>query len=150
MSSYHRRTCVIKKMGTIKYIVIHCTATDREAKVAFIVRYWKKKLKWKNAGYHFIVDQNGGVTMLQPLHKPSNGVRGYNTSSIHISYIGGIDRNGKPQDTRTQTQYVVIAALIKALQGAYPDAAVLGHGDFPKVKKACPSFEVSTFLKEIA
>ncbi len=137
-------------MRTIKHIVIHCTATNREAKVASIVKYWKEKLGWKNAGYHFIFDQNGRVTMLQPLHKPSNGVRGYNTSSIHISYIGGIDKDGKPQDTRTQSQYVVMAALIKALKGAYPDAVVLGHRDFPKVKKACPSFEVSTFLKEIA
>ncbi len=136
-------------MRKINYLVIHCTATDRDTKVKSILRYWKEKLGWKNAGYHFIVDVTGNVIMLQPLHKPSNGVRGYNSQSIHISYIGGIDQTGKSKDTRTETQYVAMAALIKALKGTYPDAAVLGHRDFPKVWKSCPSFEVATFLKEI-
>ncbi len=136
-------------MRSIKYIVIHCTATSGEAKVESIVRYWKEQLKWKNAGYHFIIDEAGHVTALQPLQKPSNGVRGYNAHSINISYIGGINENGKPKDTRTGAQYVAMESLVKALKGVYPHAVVLGHRDFPKVKKACPSFEVATFLKEI-
>ncbi len=136
-------------MRTIKYIVIHCTATSRDAKVEAIVRYWREKLKWKNAGYHFIIDKTGCVTPLQPLDKPSNGVRGYNANSIHISYIGGVDENSKPKDTRTREKYVAMAALVKALKGTYPDAGVLGHRDFPRVKKACPSFEVNQFLKEL-
>ncbi len=137
-------------MRSIRYIVLHCTATDSDAKVKAILRYWKRQLGWKNAGYHFIIDVAGHVTQLQPLSKPSNGVRGYNAHSIHISYMEGIDQNGKPQDTRTKVQHIAMAALVKALKGAYPDAAILGHRDFPKVNKACPCFEVKQFLKEIA
>jgi len=131
-------------MRDIKYIVLHCTATSQDTKVENIVKYWKERLGWKNVGYHFIIDALGIITQLQPLSKPSNGVKGYNGNSIHVSYIGGKDK-----DDRTMMQHIAQEGIIKALHAAYPDAEILGHCDFPKVTKSCPRFDVKQWLKEI-
>lgn len=131
-------------MREIKYIVLHCTATSQSATVGAIVKYWKEQLKWQNPGYHFIVKSNGEIVQLQPIDKPSNGVKGFNANSIHISYIGG-----QYNDDRTKEQRIAMEGLIKALHGVYPKAVIQGHRDFPNVHKACPNFEVSDWLTEI-
>ena len=130
-------------MRDIKYIVFHCTATGQDATVEGILRYWKERLGWKNPGYHFLIEPNGEVHQLQPLSKPSNGVRGYNKNSIHISYIGG-----KDEDDRTVEQVVAQKALLKSLLAHYPKAEYLGHRDFPNVSKSCPRFNAKDILKE--
>jgi hypothetical protein len=43
-----------------------------------------------------------------------------------------------------------MTTIVKDLQSKYPNAKVLGHRDFPKVSKACPSFDVAAWLKTIA
>lgn len=136
-------------MRVIKHIVLHCTATQPNATVDSIKNYWKNNLGWKNPGYHYIIDEKGKVTKLQPIEKLSNGVRGYNANSIHISYIGGVDKNGKPKDTRTEDQLFAMTDLLMYLKSKFPNAQILGHRDFPNVKKACPSFEVEDYLIEI-
>ena len=131
-------------MREIKYIVLHCTATDQSAKVESIQRYWRENLGWNSPGYHWIILPNGSLRMLQDISKPTNGVAGYNANSIHISYIGGKDR-----DDRTDQQKKAMYELVKKLMKDFPKAEVKGHRDFPGVKKACPNFEVKTWLKEV-
>ena len=128
-------------MRKIIYIVVHCTATQPDTSLASIENYWHNVLKWQNNGYHFIIDKYGNTTNITPLDKIANGVRGYNKNSIHIAYIGGIDKNGKPQDTRTEAQKQSILKLLKGLRVKFPKAKIQGHRDFPNVKKACPSFD---------
>lgn len=136
-------------MRTIKYIVLHCTATDPHASVSGILRYWKDNLGWKSPGYHFLIEANGTVHELQPIEKPSNGVAGYNQTSIHISYVGGIDTKGTAKDTRTPEQIDQQVRLLKDLHMKFPSAIIQGHRDFPGVKKECPSFDVRKWLKTI-
>lgn len=131
-------------MREIKYIVIHCTATPQTATIASIKKYWKDVLKWKSPGYHFIVEPNGNVTQLSELSKPTNGVAGYNASSIHISYIGGVDANNKPIDNRTEFQKQSLLEYVKRFKLQFKNAKVQGHKDFPSVKKACPCFDAKT------
>jgi len=123
-------------MRKIKHIVCHCTATDQDAKVDAILNYWRTKLGWKNPGYHFLIEENGKIHNLQPLEKPSNGVRGYNSTSIHISYIGGKDK-----DDRTDAQKRSMLAVVMTLSAMYPNAIIQGHRDFPNVNKSCPRFD---------
>jgi N-acetylmuramoyl-L-alanine amidase len=136
-------------MRKIDNIVMHCTATAQSAKVESIVNYWKNNLKWKNPGYHFIIEADGTVHNLQPISKPSNGVRGHNATSIHISYIGGIDSKGRGLDNRTSPQKESQISILKELKSKFPAAKILGHRDFPGVKKECPSFDVESWLKEV-
>lgn len=133
-------------MREIKYIAIHCTATSQNAKVQSILNYWKEKRGWTNPGYHFLIEPNGIVHNLQPIEKPSNGVAGFNHCTINIAYIGGIDDKGNPIDNRTEIQKKRMIELLEQLKKQFPNAKILGHRDFPNVKKACPSFKVSEWL----
>ena len=128
-------------MRNINYIAIHCTATQPESSIASIQNYWKNNLGWKNPGYHYIIDRFGNVVNLLPIELVSNGVQGYNSQTINISYVGGIDKSGKPKDTRTEAQKQSILKILKELRVKFPKAKIQGHRDFPNVKKACPSFD---------
>lgn len=128
-------------MRDIDYLVVHCTATQPETKVESIQNYWRKNLGWKSPGYHYMIKADGEIVPLLSIEKVSNGVAGYNSKIINISYIGGIDKAGKPKDTRTSEQKASILKLLKDLKKRFPSAKIQGHRDFPKVNKACPSFD---------
>lgn len=131
----------------IKYIVIHCTATPSNTTIDSIKKYWKEKRGWGDTvGYHYIIKADGDIIQLLDESKNSNGVYAHNSESINVAYIGGIDKAGKPKDTRTRSQENTMFDLIVALTEKYPSAKVMGHRDFPNVAKACPSFDVKTWL----
>ncbi len=128
-------------MRTINYIVVHCTATQPDAKIESIKRYWRDNLKWKNPGYHFMIKADGEIINTLPIEQVSNGVVGWNTQIINISYIGGVDKNNNPKDTRTSEQKASLLKLIRELKSKFAKAKIQGHRDFPNVHKACPSFD---------
>ena len=136
-------------MREIKYIAVHCTATPQTATVSSIQNYWKNVLKWKMPGYHFIIKPDGEVVQLLEIEKVSNGVKGFNSVSINISYIGGVDSQNKPIDNRTEAQKKALLDLLKKLKKQFPKAVIQGHRDFPEVKKACPSFNAKTEYKHL-
>lgn len=135
-------------MRNIKFIVIHCTATQPTATKQAILNHWKSTLKWKNVGYHRLVDANGIIHELARFEQVTNGVKGHNSNSIHFSYIGGIDAAGNPKDTRTLKQSQSLLYLISRAKEQFPDAIILGHRDFKGVAKACPSFDVKKWLEK--
>lgn len=136
-------------MREIKYITIHCTATQPNTKKEAILNYWKNTLKWKTVGYHRLIDANGVIHELAKYEQVTNGVKGYNSNSIHFSYIGGIDESGRPKDTRTIKQKESLLYLIKQAKKQFPNAIVQGHRDFKGVVKACPSFDAKSEYKDI-
>ena len=143
-------------MRNIKYIVLHCTATPQDTKIASIERFWKETLGWKNPGYHFIIEADGNVVQLLPIQQIANGVKGHNEHAIHISYIGG--QNG--QDNRTVQQEAAQIELVEKYKKAFPAAQVLGHRDLSpdldgdgiiepqEWTKECPSFDVASWVKK--
>jgi N-acetylmuramoyl-L-alanine amidase len=137
-------------MRSIKYIVLHCTATPQTTTVASIQRYWAVNLKWRNPGYHFIILPDGTIVQLQSISAVANGVMGYNSTSIHISYIGGGGYGKVPAvDNRTAQQIASQIKLLRKLKKMFPEAEIKGHRDFPNVRKDCPSFSPEEFLKGI-
>jgi N-acetylmuramoyl-L-alanine amidase len=132
---------------TIRRVVFHCTATQLNATVEAILRYWKNVLGWKNPGYHIIVTGDGSWTLLQDFNKITNGVQGMNSDSLHISYIGGIDRNGKALDTRTEKQTEILETIYLTLKSKFPSLTFHGHNEFSN--KSCPSFNVKNWLSEV-
>ena len=136
-------------MREIKFLAVHCTATPQTATVSSIHNYWKNVLKWKMPGYHFIIKPDGEVVQLLEIEKVSNGVKGFNSVSINISYIGGVDNQNKPIDNRTEAQKKALLDLLKKLKKQFPKAIIQGHRDFPEVKKACPSFEAKEEYKKL-
>lgn len=137
----------MKPVRNIRYIVIHCTATPSGTTIESIQRYWKDVRGWGDTpGYHYVIEASGKVLNLLDESRNSNGVYAHNSACVNISYIGGIDKLGKPKDTRSLKQQEAMYNLIIELRRRYPHAEVLGHRDFPGVKKACPSFDVTTWL----
>ena len=62
----------------------------------------------------------------------------HNAHSIGVCYIGGLDKNNKPKDTRTDAQKKSLLNLLIQLKKLYPKATIHGHCEF--ANKACPCF----------
>jgi N-acetylmuramoyl-L-alanine amidase len=137
------------EMRQINNIVVHTTATPQTATVQSIQNHWRNVLKWRNPGYHLIVLPNGNLVRLAEDTATTNGVGGHNANSLHVSYIGGIDAQGKPIDNRTPQQRATLLAVVTYWKRLHPNARVLGHRDFPNVAKACPCFNAIQEYKNV-
>jgi N-acetylmuramoyl-L-alanine amidase len=136
-------------MREIKFLAVHCTATPQTATVSSIQSYWRNVLKWKMPGYHFIIKPDGEVVKLLSVDEISNGVKGFNSVSINIAYIGGVDSQNNPIDNRTPAQKKALRDLLEKFKIVHPKAIIQGHRDFPNVKKACPSFNAKEEYKNL-
>ena len=136
-------------MRNIKHIVIHCTATAVNTTIESLKKYWREEKKWGNTpGYHYLILRGGTVIQLLDEKLNSNGVHAHNAESINVAYLGGIDKEGKALDNRTNLQKEAMFDLIVRLTEKYPGADVLGHKDIPGgIKKSCPCFDVKEWLK---
>lgn len=129
-------------MRNINLIIVHCSATPegRNVSVADIDR-WHRERGFVGIGYHYVVYIDGSVHEGRPLNKVGAHCKGHNVHSIGICYIGGVDLNGKPKDTRTLAQKDALVNLLMRLKRRFPKAVIRGHRDF--AAKACPSFDAT-------
>lgn len=132
-------------MRDIRRIFIHCTAGNQKQTLNDLLAEFKKK-GWKSPGYHYVVFPDGKVRQLLPENQVSNGVQGYNSTSINVAYVGGIDSKGRAVDNRTEAQKESLVELLEDLKSRYPNAHIMGHRDIwgknPKNwKKMCPCFD---------
>lgn len=149
-------TYVLSEMGfggkKTVFLNIHCTATKEgyNLKGDWFLDFFKNDRKWDKPGYNEIVELDGNRFIAVPydldgyttFDELSYGVKGYNSISINIAYVGGVDKNLKPKDTRTKAQIRAIDQIVKEVRAAMPSIAVMGHRDHKNVHKACPSFDV--------
>lgn len=153
-------------MRKIDMIVIHCSATP-EGKWfdEGDIDAWHKDRGFNGIGYHYIITLDGDVRAGRPESQIGAHAKGYNSNSIGICYIGGMDSKGKKaKDTRTPEQIKSMDVLINELCSKYPIVELVGHRDLsPDLNgdgeitpnewmKQCPSFEVrdryQSFLKD--
>lgn len=134
-------------MREIKEIIIHCSATPegREVTVEDIDR-WHKARGWQGIGYHYVVYLDGSIHSGRDITKIGAHCSGHNRYSIGICYVGGVDEDMKPKDTRTLEQKEALIYLLKKLRIRYPDAVIYGHRDF--ANKACPCFDARDEYKD--
>lgn len=116
-------------MRAIKYIAVHCTASHQTETIEGLRQEFRRK-GWKKPGYHYVVASDGTITQLLPEDKISNGVKDYNSVTINVAYIGGIDEHGKAVDNRTEKQKKALRSLLTMLHKKYPNAVIQGHRDF--------------------
>ena len=150
----------------IEYIAVHCTATPegKDKTVAQIRNEHMTQNGWSDIGYHFVIYRDGTIARGRSVDKVGAHVSGYNSHSIGVAYVGGLENNQnipysklKAKDTRTPEQKQSLMRLLKELKGQYPRAIIKGHRDFSPDKngdgiispcewiKCCPSFDA---LKE--
>ncbi|MDY3352217.1 N-acetylmuramoyl-L-alanine amidase [Riemerella anatipestifer] len=139
-----------KSKRRIDYIAIHCTATPEGKNfTARDIDNWHKKIGWSGIGYNYVIKLDGTLELGRDVDLVPAHVKGFNQNSIGVVYVGGVDALGKPKDTRTSQQKDTMIKLLKDLRKFYPNAKILGHRDFPSVKKACPSFDAKNEYKNI-
>lgn len=137
-------------MREIKYIVVHCAATkpSQDIGVAEIRDWHVKGNGWRDVGYHYIIRRDGRVEDGRPIAQAGAHVAGYNSNSIGVCLVGGVDDKGQPEANYTSAQWEALKSKLRALKQQFPQAAIQGHRDFPKVAKACPCFDVIPWAKE--
>ena len=137
-------------MRHINYIIIHCSATKagQDFRAKDIDR-WHRERGWDGIGYHKVIDLDGTIEPGRSEAKPGAHCNGHNSDSIGICYIGGLDKDGKPADTRTELQKAALAGLVAGYKQRFPNAKVVGHRDMPNVHKACPCFNAKEEYKNI-
>ena len=143
-------------MKTIDSIVIHCSATREGVNYhASDIDRWHRQRGFQCIGYNYVIDLDGTVEIGRPLtmngaHCSDSGLSGrsYNSHSIGICYIGGLDKNGKAKDTRTREQIEAMHELVEFLMDRYPIVDVLGHRDASPDRNGNGIIEPSEWVKQ--
>ena len=147
----------------IDTIMIHCTATPprREVSRTELDRWHRAEgfepyVNPKNgevtyAGYHLLVHLDGSYERLRPDEHRGQHCKqeNMNNRAVSVCYVGGVDNNNRPCDTRTEAQKRTLLTLVRTLRARYPKARIIGHRDVPGVRKACPSFDAKSEYREI-
>ena len=137
-------------MRKIDKIILHCAATP-EGKDFTVkdIRNWHLQRGFSDIGYHFVIYRDGTVHRGRPAEFAGAHTLGQNKNPIGICYIGGCAADGKPKDTRTPEQRFALFKLVYELMQQYniPISKVFGHREF--ANKACPSFDMNIFRKEL-
>lgn len=135
-------------MRDINKIIVHCSATPEGRDIsANTIDQWHKERGWSGIGYHYVVKIDGTIEYGRDITKTGAHVKGHNTGSIGICYIGGCDLDMNPKDTRTAEQKESLLLLIKTLKKLHCNATIHGHNEFSS--KACPSFDAKNEYKNI-
>lgn len=149
-------------MRRIDYIVVHCSASKYGADldVEDMDRIHRRR-GWSEVGYNYVIKLDGEIQKGRDLEKIPAHVKGYNTNSIGVCYIGGLGEDRKPKDTRTPKQKESLLFLLLELKQRFPMARIVGHRDLSPDKdgdgvierhewlKACPCFNAADEYADI-
>lgn len=131
-------------MRPVTEIIIHCTGTvpSNSTTVEAVRDYHVKHNGWKDIGYHYLIYLDGSIHQGRPIDQAGAHCKNHNSNTIGICYVGGLDENKKPKDTRTVRQVAAIRQLVQSLKVCFPTIKkVSGHYMYDN--KACPCFDVT-------
>lgn len=174
----------------IGLIVVHCSATPSgqwlpgsgpalKRTAAGVIDDWHAARGFKrqpaacarfnarlpHIGYHYVVDVDGYIWTGRHLDEAGAHVAGFNSNSVGICLVGGIEREGR----YTPEQWSSLADLVNALamrlqvplvkrSGIRASKGICGHRDLSpdadgdgevsprEWLKTCPGFDVATWL----
>ena len=129
-------------MRTITLIIVHCSANRAGSALRMAdIDSYHRSLGWIGCGYHYVIPTDGTIEPGRPEEMVGAHCKNHNRHSIGVCYIGGLSKDGKPADTRTDAQRIALRNLLEQLHRRYPDALIVGHRDLDS-QKACPCFDV--------
>jgi len=157
------------KVRKLIEIAVHCTATEEGVEVTIEdIDKWhkargfnKQKQSGHYCGYHYVVALDGTIMFGRYLCETGAHVKDHNSKSIGVCYVGGLDKNGKPKDTRTDAQKETLVYLISKLKSTFNIDKVQGHRDYsPDTNgngivdsfewiKSCPCFDAIPEYKNV-
>lgn len=135
-----------KPRAVTEAIFVHCSATKASMNVGLReIRQWHKEQGWLDVGYHFIIRRDGTIEEGRPVDVVGSHVKDWNSKSVGVCLVGGIDDKGKFEANFTPAQMQSLKEKLADLKDIYPDAEIKAHHDV--APKACPSFNLSRWLK---
>ena len=130
-------------MRTITLIIVHCSANRAGSALRMAdIDSYHRSLGWIGCGYHYVIPTDGTIEPGRPEEMVGAHCKNHNRHSIGVCYIGGLSKDGKPADTRTDAQRIALRNLLERLHRRYPDALIVGHRDLDP-QKECPCFDVA-------
>lgn len=127
-------------------IFVHCSATKPDMDIGVdTIRMWHKQQGWLDVGYHFIIKRSGFVEEGRPVDVVGSHVKDWNSRSVGVCLVGGINAKGQFEANFTPAQMQALRELLKVLKSHYPNADIKAHHDV--APKACPSFDLQRWLK---
>lgn len=135
-------------MRRIDEIIVHCSATKPKVDIgAKEIKQWHMiDNGWGDIGYHYVIRLDGKIEKGRPEYRQGAHCYGHNKHSIGVCYVGGLDQNGVPADTRTPEQKGALCRLLKELCAKYR-CKIHGHNEYSN--KKCPCFNAFDEYKEI-
>lgn len=145
-------------------IVVHCSATPPSADIgASTIRLWHKRQGWADIGYHFVIRRDGSIETGRDKWRVGSHVKGHNSNSVAVCMVGGVDEDGRPANNFTEDQFASLKQLLRHLRAFYglTNDAICGHRDLSPDRdgdgtveanewvKACPSFDVRDWVREV-
>ena len=145
------------------HIIIHCSATKPSQNItATDIDKWHRAKGWWGNGYHYVITRDGRIQSAEngdrcrPLDRAGAHVGdcglGWNSRSLGVCLVGGVDENNKPEDNFTEAQWKALEELVLTLLDRFPSINTIGgHRDLIRLTgappKACPSFDVADWWK---
>ena len=149
-----------KTRSATELLVVHCSATRASQNIGVReITQWHLQRGFDTIGYHYVIRRDGDLETGRPENVIGAHVKGHNARSVGICMVGGVDNADKPSNNFTAAQFVALHELLLQLRKRHPNARILGHRDLsPDLNKdgkitpneyikACPSFDVETWLK---
>lgn len=161
-------------MRQITRIFVHCTASWQNTTTVESLKKEFRDKGWKNPGYHWVIFPDGKVVQMLDEAKVANGVKNYNSHSVHVAWVGGIEYKEYPDhmnigtqkklvsvDNRTKYQKLALFDLLTKLKLKYKEATIMGHRDIsPDLNhngvvdpweriKGCPCFDAMVEYMDI-
>ena len=144
---------------TLSFLIIHCLATPegREVYKKDLDQWHLVERGWERHGYTDFIQLDGNIVNLTPFdqdddvdgYEITNGVLGKNGIARHIAYVGGLDKNFEPKDTRTREQKITLIDYTRYMVRRHRNIKVAGHYQFDDEKPFCPGFDVIDFCRTI-
>lgn len=130
-------------------IILHCSATKENADFSVTdIDRWHRQRGFKKVGYHYIIKLDGTIQAGRNENEVGAHCLGHNATSLGICYIGGLDKDGKPKDTRTQEQKEALFNLVGKLMLKYNIPVENIHCHYEFANKSCPCFKIEQFICE--
>jgi N-acetyl-anhydromuramyl-L-alanine amidase AmpD len=134
-------------MRQINSVFVHCSASKPSQEVDIeVIRGWHLTRGFNDVGYHYVITRTGEVQKGRDEEVVGAHAKGYNTNSVGICLVGGLNEKGTPDANFTFAQYRALKYLISDLQMRYGmDLEIKGHREV--ANKACPCFDIHGFLE---
>lgn len=140
---------VKRSKRAITDIIIHCTGTPEYKDITVTdLRRAHKARGFSDIGYHYVIYLDGSVHEGRNVDVIGAHCTGYNTHSIGVAYVGGMDTDGKTlTDTRNDKQKAALLSLLIDLKKLYPKAVIKGHRDYSPDLNHNGTIEPSEWIK---